>query len=356
MAEPRRPHPLLELTRARLREFWREPASLFWTFGFPILLAIGLGIAFRSSPGETTFRVAVVTEPGTPARAQEILLRDPAFIVLPLSDGDATRSLQRGSVEVVLRELPGDPGAAPIFDLRFDSSRPEAREARLALEARLQEALGGSRPAEIRAAGAPLPGSRYIDFLLPGLLGLNLLGSSMWGIGYAIVQARRQRLLKRFAATPMRRAHYLLAFILSRLVFLLAEVLVLVGFGWLAFDCTIQGSLASYLLVALLGGLSFSGLAVLVASRTGSVEVASGLVNFVTMPMWLLSGAFFSYSRFPEAVQPLLRLLPLTALNDALRGIANEAVGLASLSQELGVLLVWGILPFLLALRLFRWQ
>jgi len=200
------------------------------------------------------------------------------------------------------------------------------------------------------------PGSRYIDFLIPGLLGMNLMGSGLWGVGFAVVQARSKKLLKRLMATPMRRSDYLLSFILSRLVFLVVEIAALVGFGWVMFRVGIRGSVTALALVTVLGALSFAGLGMLVASRARTVEAVSGLMNLVMLPMWILSGTFFSYARFPDAMQPFVRALPLTALNDSLRAVMIDGVSLAALGVPLAIVAAWGLASFSVALRIFRWR
>ena len=234
--------------------------------------------------------------------------------------------------------------------------RPASRTARLAVDAALQGGLGRVDVADVEEQTVIEQGGRYIDFLIPGLIGLNIMGSSMWGIGYAVVLARRRKLIKRLAATPMRRSHYMLSYIFSRVVFLLAEVAALVAFGWLVFGVAVHGSLLWLGFISLLGGISFTGMALLVAARTDSTEVASGLMNAFMLPMWLLSGAFFSYERFPEVVHPVIQALPLTALNDAMRAVMNEGAPVLSTLPQVGVLAAWGALGFLLALRLFRWH
>jgi len=263
-------HPLVELTRARLLEFLRDPGAFFWVFVFPMLLAVALGIAFREGPQ---------TMPGCQT-------------ICP-------------------------PGVSPV----------------------------GSDPSV-----------RYIDFLIPGLIGLNVMGSCMWGMGYNLVDSRRRKLLKRFAVTPMNRTHYLLSHMVARLVFLVLEVAALLLFGMLVFGLEIRGSVPAVSVVALLGTVAFSGPALLVASRTESTEVASGWMNFVQLPMWVLSGSFFDYQRFPEVVHPLVRLLPLTAMNDSLRGLVNHGDPLWAHGSALLVMAAWGIGGFLLALRIFKWQ
>jgi ABC transporter DrrB family efflux protein len=346
-------NPLWELTLARLREFIREPAAIFWTFGFPVLLAIGLGIAFRSTPAEAV-QVALVGEGEAVTRAAEILSRAEGIEATQLSDGEAARALRTGKVDLVLGG--SHDGERYSFSYRYDPIRPASREARLAVDAALQGALGRVDVADVAEQTAIEQGGRYIDFLIPGIIGLNVMGSSMWGIGYAVVLSRRRKLLKRLAATPMRRSHYMLSYILSRVVFLLAEVVALVAFGWLVFGVAVEGSLLWLGTVALLGGAAFTGMALLVASRTDSTEVAAGLMNAFMLPMWLLSGAFFSYERFPEVVQPVIRALPLTALNDALRAVMNEGTPILGTLPEVGVLLAWAALGYLLSLKLFRWH
>ena len=259
--------------------------------------------------------------------------------------------LAKGTVDLELVWTPPDHAT-----YRFDPTRAEARLARLVVDAAVQRALGRRDPARVAEHTEVPRGRRYIDFLLPGLIAMNLMGSALWGVGFAVVQERKGKLLRRFAVTPMRQRDFLLSFILSRLVFLVAEVAALIGFGTLAFDVTVEGSVFDFAVVCLVGGLAFTGLSMLVAARTASVEVASGLMNLVMLPMWILSGTFFSYERFPEVLHPALQALPLTALNDGLRAIVNDGAGLGAVLPELGVLALWGVLPFALALKLFRWR
>ena len=342
-------HPLAELTRARMLEFLREPEAVFWVFVFPVLLALALGIAFRDSGG-TTYRVGVVD----PAIADR-LAGAPGLTVTTIERTTALEALGRGRLDLVVEAVPGD-AAPPRFVFRFDRTRPEGRAARLAVDDALQRAYGRQDLVEHRDEPTAERGSRYIDFLIPGLIGLNLMGSGMWGIGFSIVVARTRGLLKRLAATPMRRPHYLVSYALSRLLFLVLEVGAIVGSGWLIFGVAVRGPLLALLAVAIIGGLSFAALGLLVAARSRTIEAVSGWMNLLQLPMWLLSGSFFSYERFPEAFWPAIRLLPLTAVNDALRAIFRGEPLLAGTLPELGVLAGWGLLSFAIAVRRFRWQ
>ncbi|MEW6440956.1 MAG: ABC transporter permease [bacterium] len=373
-------HPLIELVLSRIREFVREPEAVFWVFIFPVLLALALGIAFRGQP-TPKLRVAlddrVSGAPRMLAFFRERADLDPVL----LSRAEALERLRTGKVELVVAPAGegGDgtamkPAAAGTASFRassdaasegappalvtylYDPTRPESRLARLAADEALQRGMGRKDAAGVSESIVTEPGSRYIDYLIPGLIGLNLMASGMWGIGFNVVESRTRKLLKLLTATPMRRSHYLLSFMLSRLLFLILEVVALVGFGWLVFDVEVRGSILGLALILLAGAMTFAGLGMLVAARSRSIEAVSGWMNFVMLPMWLLSGSFFSYSRFPEIMHPLIRLLPLTALNDALRAVMNDGRSLAATGWELAVLAGWGVVCFALALRIFRWQ
>src|SRR5881628_150656 len=342
-----RDHPLVQLTLARMREFYREPEAIFWVFGFPLVLAFALGIAFRNrGPGE--LKVAVLRTPGDSAIAVA-LDRSPALVAAVLDSAEARAQLRTGRIALLV--VPGEP-----IVYRYDSTRTESRLARLEADEVLQRARGRPDVASVRDERVTEPGSRYIDFLIPGLLGMNLMGSGLWGVGFSVVQARTKKLLKRFMATPMRRSHYLLSFILSRLLFLFLEIAALVGFGWLMFGVGVRGSFGALALITVLGALSFAGLGMLVASRARTIEAVSGLMNLVMLPMWILSGTFFSYSRFPDAMQPFVKALPLTALNDALRAVMIDGTGLVRLGAPLAIVAGWGAVSVGVALKIFRWR
>ena len=342
-----RDYALVQLTLARMREFYREPEAIFWVFGFPIVLAFALGIAFRNrGPGE--LRVAVLRGPGDSAVAAA-LARAPGLAAAVLDSGAARLELRTGRAALLV--VPGDP-----LVYRYDSTRTESRLARLEVDAAIQQGRGRTDPARVADQRVTEPGARYIDFLIPGLLGMNLMGSGLWGVGFSVVQARTKKLLKRFMATPMRKSHYLASFILSRLVFLFVEVAALVGFGWLMFDVGVRGSIAAVAFITVLGSLSFAGLGMLVASRARTIEAVSGLMNLVMLPRWILSGTFFSYARFPEAMQPFVKALPLTALNDALRAVMIDGSRLTDLFTPLAVVSGWGFVSFVVALQIFRWR
>jgi ABC-type multidrug transport system permease subunit len=352
----RSPHALVELTRTRVLEFLRIPEAVFWVFGFPVLMAVVLGLAFRAQP-VVELPVAVTAGPGAEPLARS-LDASPRLSARVLPAAEAAQWLRVGKVDVVVTAGTAEGPAAPGREVsyRYDPARAEGRMARLEVDAVLQRAAGRADPLAGRDVPVSEPGARYIDFLIPGLIGLNLMGSGIWGVGFAVVQMRTNKLLRRFAATPMRRGDFLLALMLSRLVFLVLEVALLVAFGWIAFDVAVHGSLLDLVIVSLLGSLAFTGIALLTAARAKTIETASGIMNLVMVPMWLLSGAFFSYERFPDALLPAIRALPLTAVNDALRLVMNEGQPLGATWPELLVLALWTLASFGAALKIFRWQ
>jgi ABC-type multidrug transport system permease subunit len=338
-------HPLAQLTLVRFREFIREPEALFWVFIFPILLAAGLGIAFRNRPAEV-LRIATVTpELAAPLGAEKLL--DVQELPLPAAEA----ALRNGKVALLVQ-----PGPNGTVVYRYDDTNPEGRTARMLADRALQRAAGRVDPLASTDRLMREPGSRYIDFLIPGLLGMNLMGSAIWGMGFAIVDARRKKLIKRMVATPMPRHYYLLSFLLSRLLLLVVEVGVLLGFGALVFQVPVHGSLASLTLLCVLGSLSFCALGLLIASRAQTIEAASGLMNAVMLPMWICSGVFFSAQRFPSLMQPVIKALPLTAAIDALRASMLQGSSLAQLTPQVAILCGWLVVCFGLALKLFRWR
>jgi ABC-2 type transport system permease protein len=342
-----RAHPLVWLTRVKFLEFVREPEAIFWVLVFPVLLSLALGIAFRTKPPEA---LAIAVQSGEGDRAaREALAGDPGLSPRVLPEGEAREALRTGKVALVV--IPGDPTT-----YWFDPSRDESRVARLAADAAIQKAAGGRAAVSTGVREMTEKGSRYIDFLVPGLLGMNLMGTGMWGIGFSIVTARSRGLLKRLIATPMRRRHFLLGQMMGRMVFLLPEVLVLLAFAHWAFGVPLKGSAGALAIVTGVGATAFTGIGLLVAARPRTIEGVSGLMNFVMLPMWIFSGVFFSPARFPDAIQPMIHLLPLTALNDALRAVMIDGASVAAVGKELAIVALWGAAAFAVALKLFRWK
>ncbi len=361
--------PLKQLVLARLREFYREPEAIFWVYGFPILMVVALGIAFRNKPVE---KITVDVQDGpSVSRLASILQADKEqrFSVRISDEETATTRLRTGKTELVViaranapereNETPAGnkPPPFPVtLEYFYDPTRPESLLAWERANDALQKSFG--RTDKVPTAHRKLEdvGSRYIDFLIPGLLGMSLMGGGLWGVGFVIVDMRLRKLLKRFLATPMKKSHFLAGIMISRLIFMVPEVLVLLLFGRFAFGVAMLGSVWAVVALVLLGAFTFAGMGLLVGSRAKTLEAVSGLMHLVMMPMWMLSGVFFSAERFPAAAQPFIQALPLTPLIDALRAVMLEGTALTALLPQIGILAAWGIGTFVLALWWFRWH
>ncbi len=394
-------HPLWEMTRARLIEFFREPEAIFWVYGFPLLMSLALGIAFRNQPVEEV-RLAVIDGPGAsllaqalgsagepapavsaraapgmgdaPPRTGEATSREPAtvsqpaggparrFVVEVLDEATCRRKLRVGQVALVLRPAPLTPSqprprllADLEIDYLYDPTRPESVSAQAATADALERAAGRRDLVASRQQHLTEPGGRYIDFLVPGLIGASLMGGGLMGVGFVTVDLRVRNLLKRLVTTPMRPSHFFGGLMLSRFFFMVTEVCLLLVFAWLIFGVSIAGSWLLLFGLVCLGAWTFAGVGLLVASRARTLETASGLINLIMLPMWVASGIFFSADRFPDLVQPIIQILPLTALIDSLRAVMLEGAGPGGVASDALILAAWSVASFVLAFRWFRW-
>lgn len=340
-------HSLVQLTLMRMREFIREPEALFWSMIFPIALAAGLGIAFRNRPPEV-LKVAAATP-----RIAEALRQEKLLDVTQLPPEQAEQFVRTGKVALVAEEA-AEPAGGVVY--RYDDTNPEGRQARILADQAIQRASGRQDPVPGNDRIMREPGSRYIDFLIPGLIGMGIMGNSIWGPGFSIVDARRKKLMKRIIATPMPKHYYLLSFLLWRMILLPVDVGVPLAFGVLVFGIPLRGAFLALVGICVLATLAFSAGGLLIASRVRTIEAASGLMNLSMVPMWILSGVFFSSQRFPDLVQPVIKALPLTAVIDALRANMLQGAGFAQMAPQAAVLGAWTAVCFVVALKLFRWR
>ena len=379
---------LKELYLSRLREFYRQPARIFWVYGFPIILAIGLGLAFKNPakpsvvldlvapeavihPSSVATGVDPVYGPGGTIGkllgskgAQQEDFGKTARLLISGRDGGPDLDLRLVPLE--LGEKRARTGKAALLVIpdrsgqvryRFDSTRAEALAARSAFDDALQVANGRTPIVASSDDRITEKGSRYIDFLIPGLIGQNTMGGGLWGVGFLIVNFRIAKLLKRFMATPMPRRNFLLAILGARLTFLVPDVGVLLALGYFGFGMPIVGSFWLIALLEIVGALAFAGIGLLIASRTKTTEAVSGLMNLVMLPMWIFSGLFFSSDRFTGPIRILVDALPLTHLLNGLRAVILEGAGITEpvVWIALLVLSAYSLVTFALALRFFRW-
>ena len=351
----RQHHPILAVTIARLREFVRRPEAVFWVYFFPVLMVIVLGVAFRNQKVES-FDVDVAQGPNA-ARIVADLEPEPRINVELIDQAQSQQRLRTGKTTLVIA---GGESQSEVsldaIEYLFDPARPGSLAARNLVDAQLQKSAGRVDVIQTTDVTYSEPGGTYVDFLVPGLLAMGLMGGGMWGVGYAIVDMRIRKLLKRLMATPMRRTHFLLGMMGSRLIFMIPQIFILLLISYLLFGVKVYGNYFSVALIVLIGAIEFAAIGLLVASRAQTLETASGLMNLVMLPMWTLSGIFFSYQRFPEVVQPIIKLLPLTPVIDALRAVMMDGKSIMTLGPELATMIAWSVLPFAIALAVFRWN
>jgi len=343
-------HPLFQLLVARLREFYREPEALFWVYGFPLIMALGLGIAFWNRKPEA---LRVDVEKGPHAEEAKRSLAEADILADIRSEAECREDRRIGKVPLFVRFL-----SDGSWQFVYDESQSDAVSARYQVDDALVRKQRGISLGQQDSVDEKVTekGNRYIDFLMPGLIGLNIMGGGLWGVGFVLVDMRVRKLLKRLLATPMKRSHFLLAMLLARMLMLLPEMATLLLFATLAFGVPLRGDPITLVAAIFTGAAAFAGIGLLIASRTDKTETVSGLMNLVMLPMWLLSGTFFSSRRFPEATQPFIQALPLTQLNDALREVMLEGKSLPEIAWRLGILAAFAVVTFTLALKWFRWQ
>ena len=343
---------LYQLILNNFRTFFREPAILFWAVLFPIIMAWVLGIAF-SNKGESLRTVYVTGRGEIPEmiRGEEVFGEDtgsPARIKFRnTSEEEAIRAIKQGVIGLYVK-VDGD-----SLTYHFDPVNSDAQLTHLLLERGLHGKGDGVIKTSIQQLEAK--GTRYIDFLIPGLIAFGIMNSCVWGIGWNLIETRMKKLLRRMVATPMKKSVFLSSHIATRIVLGGFETLLLFVFARLYFETEITGSAAAFFAVFLAGIFAFSGIAILIASRTSKTEVANGLVNAVTLPMMILSGIFFNYHNFPDWVIPVIQVLPLTLLADSIRSIFVEAAGFTEVVRPLLILCATGLVTFILGLRVFRW-
>ncbi len=358
-------HPFIQLTISHLKEFFREPGAVFWSFGFPILMAVGLGMAFGGKK-EMVHGVAAIHMPaGDSATAASRLPffyegRDTVISIHFETPGggvkyifhytgwdDASLLMKRGEINSIITFEEG----GPVFN--YDPLNPEAELVQIQLSGFFKTGEISQDPGSIRPLTTK--GMRYIDFFIPGLLTLGIMMSLMWGVSYSLMEKRAKKLLRRMVATPMRKTHFLMAYWSSRLVLTLFDSIVLLLFAYFFFDIIIQGSLIALILLLLSGNVAFFGLSILLSSRTSNMQVGNGIISFVTTPMMILSGIFFSYSGFPDWAIKFIKVLPLTKFTDEARAIINEGAGLLDVADGIFVLTLFGVICFIAGLKIYKW-
>jgi ABC-2 type transport system permease protein len=364
---------LWQLILAHFREIIREPGVLFWGILFPILMSLGLGIAFTNK-ADTIRKVAITTSTDVsvvdsilksvtqkPLRSDNSgsiaysltlhneKLGNSTFHFYKMNWDEAMLALKRGKINVIINQT----GVRPQF--QFDPLNPDAQLTYLKLTKVFDHATDVSLEETKNIVPLTLTGTRYIDFLIPGLLAMGIMMSSMWGLSYGIIEKRSKKLLRRMVATPMKKSYFLISLMTVRIAMNLVEALLLILFAWVVFDITIQGSIPALMAIFIAANIAFAGLAIFTSCRTAKTEIGNGLINVVVMPMMLLSGIFFSYHNYPDKLIPVLQKLPLTLVADAMRSIFIEGAGFAQVFVPIIILTFGGIITFAVGMKFFRW-
>ncbi len=358
-------HPLIQLTIAHFKEYLREPGAMFWSFGFPVLMALGLGLAF-SGKKEIVYGVGVI--PSYKAGdtlvkttlVNEVIPKDTlikkrfesqynkvSYYFYITTWDRANLLMKRGNISAIVEEKNND------MIMHCDPKNPEAELISIHLEGYFKNGEPGFYKGKLKEMDTQ--GTRYIDFLIPGLLGLGIMMSVMWGVCYSLIEKRSKKLLRRMVATPMRKSHFLLAQWGSRIMMMAFESAFLLVFSIYFFDIEIQGSVFLLILVLLAGNFCFFGLAILISSKTSNTQLGNGLISLITTPMMVLSGIFFSYQNFPGWIIKVIKTLPLTNLVDNIRSIVNEGAGIIHVLPGILLLVTLGLICFLLGLKLYKW-
>jgi ABC-2 type transport system permease protein len=371
---------LWQLITALFREIIREPGVLFWGILFPILMSLGLGLAFTKK-ADVIRKVAIINNreisensaensvvgdflqknceknPSAESNSwnwkyviKDAKLGNSIFMFYNMKWDEAMKFLKRGTINVLLVDLKDS------LEYHFDPMNSDAELTYL----KLSNIVGKGEVISAKAISEIKPltvtGTRYIDFLVPGLITMGVMMSSMWGISYGIIEKRSKKLLRRLVATPMKKSHFLIALITVRILMNFIESSVLLIFALFAFKMSIQGSISALILTYLAGNIAFAGIAVFASSHTSNTEVGNGLINFVVFPMMVLSGIFFSYQNFPDWSLPVIKNLPLTMLTDGVRSIINEGAGYHEVALPILILLSVGVLFFTAGLKIFKWH
>jgi ABC-type multidrug transport system permease subunit len=356
---------LVQLTLAAIKEYLREPGAIFWSFGFPILMAIGLGVAFSGNqeivhgvalvPGDQLNDTLVKTRLLNNSEISDTIIEKEfekkhgktKYVFHITSWEKAEVMMKRGRISAILTEKNNN------IQYHYDPLSPEGELIQMQLSNYFASGSLGRNTENIQPIETK--GLRYIDFLIPGLLGLGIMMSIMWGVCYSLIEKRSKKLLRRMVATPMKKSHYLLSQITSRVIVTFLETIILLVFAHYFFGIIVQGSLLALFIVFVAGNFCFFGLSILISSKTANTQVGNGLISFVTTPMLVLSGIFFSYQNFPDWAVSIIKFLPLTILTDDLRSIINEGAGVLNIIDGFAILSVLGMISFLTGLRMYRW-
>lgn len=356
---------MMAIARASFRSITRSPSAVVFTLLFPLIFILVFGFI-----GNDGMNLEVGIRPDS-ERDNEIFFSLQSIqgvsMIDGLTDEEINEELEKGILAGAVRIRQNTDTTGPRFyvDLQTSAAAPESGNIlRSVIENTTNQLnLLKVQPENLNAEFRPslIEGRKYsmIDFILPGQLGFAILSAGVFGTAFVFYNLRQTLVLKRFFATPIRRPYILLGEALSRMVFSLLGSAFLILIGYYAFGFTLINGFQTavlMLMLAAIGLIVFMGFGFIISGLARNESMIPPLANIITLPQFLLSGTFFPIESFPQWLQPVCKALPLTYLNDALRKIAFEGAGLFDIGPQLFVILLWGVIAYLLAVKLFRWE
>jgi ABC-2 type transport system permease protein len=358
---------MLAITKGSLRAIFRSPSAVVFSFVFPLIFILVFGLIGGSSP---TVRIGFTPSSDTSQNnaVYQLLRQYKTIRIIEKTDAELKSDLNKGRITAILDLQPSKTGTLPFYKVSIQTST--ASVDRLAiLQSTLKDIIVNidRRAAPDAPTYAtidlppPLPGRIYrtIDFILPGQLGFSLLSSGVFGVAFLFFNLRQQLVLKRFFATPIKRNYIVFGEGIARVLFGLITAVVIILIGHYVFKFTLVHGFVTFLemlVLSLIGLIIFMGFGFIVSSLAKNESSIPPFANLITLPQFLLAGTFFSIDAFPKWLQPFCRILPLTHLNEAMRNVAFEGSHLIDCGKQLGILAIWGIVVYVIAIKVFRWE
>lgn len=347
---PSKKSSLGQMTLCRWKEFRREPSAFFFVLLMPVVWMLLLGASF-SGDKKTVHNIGMLDTPGSKELIAKVELNDMFELLVSPNRKDLEKAMIRGKIDLLVSK---EQANSPIR-FEYDQNNSMGIQARYVLNESIQNRKIPAYYNPTEDLTVRLPGSRYIDFLIPGLVAMSLLTTSLFGTGMIIVSNRRENLLKRYLVTPVKAATYIYSHMLGRFLIMLVEIATTLSFGYFLFSFNIHGPFAHFMILALFGTAAFTSIAICFGARSTNTGSYNGMTNLFMLPVILLSGAFFSRSHFPDWLETLSTYLPLTALVDGFRIIALEGSTLTDATLQLGLLIAYLVGGLTIAKIRFRW-
>ncbi len=358
---------MLAITRASLKATFRSPSAVIFSIGFPLIFILVFG--FMGNGGGFSVDVAMDKNSDTTNPVYAVIKQIKGLHFIEQPDSLLKEDLEKGNLTAIIN-IQKNSAANPAYLISLKSSEAVKPEDLQLLQSILNSVISGINTkmfpnaltiASIDANIQKIPGRIYrrIDFILPGQLGFSLLSAGVFGVAFLFFNLRQQLVLKRFFATPITRTYIVLGEAISRVLFQMIASVVIIGIGVLAFDFTLVHGATTFfeiMLLSLLGLIVFMGYGFIVSNVSKNESTIPPFANLFTFPQFLLSGTFFPITVFPKWLQFFCNLLPLTHFNDAMRQISFEGASLIDVWQDVGALLIWGVILYGIAIKVFKWE